>query len=381
MTRLAQAGLLTVVALGLALAATLVPGAPSNVTEATWSQVNTIVGVDLNTSGNTDSAVGTINVCRSVNVNDTFDIDLFVKDVTNINSFEGAFRWDGTKLQVTAISVASPGVAILARTPGSTVQNLSDPVLPNSTGSFLAGALDTAIPRKPETGSGVLARLTLKATAAGTSRASYTFVLLRDQNEAAIGDLNGNDYFDGLVFNAVIVVGSPCQADQDLDGFTNVEESVDGSELLNATSTPEMCDNTDNDKDGQTDEWYDRNPANGTPDCIDAASDTDSDLIYNPSDTDDDNDGYTDAREAYLGTDSLARCAQTLVYHSAWPLDVDNSRDITVTGDVFQYRGLLGATPGNPNFRKRLDLDGSGDISVTGDVFGFRGRLGETCTP
>jgi len=92
-----------------------------------------------------------------------------------------------------------------------------------------------------------------------------------------------------------------------------------------------------------------------------------------------DEDGFSDAIEVYLGTDPLAACPDNST-DDAWPLDVDMSKDISVTGDIWSYNERLGATPGQPNWWQRLDLDQSGDISVTGDIFMYRGKLGMTCT-
>ena len=63
----------------------------------------------------------------------------------------------------------------------------------------------------------------------------------------------------------------------------------------------------------------------------------------------------------------------------AWPLDLNADRALSVTGDVINYVGRIGATPGDANWRQRLDLDASGDISVTGDVALYMGRIGEMC--
>jgi len=93
---------------------------------------------------------------------------------------------------------------------------------------------------------------------------------------------------------------------------------------------------------------------------------------------DTDCDGWTDDEEHYVGTDSWDPCPDDRS-DDAWPLDIDKSGDISVTGDVFNYRGRLGARPGSPKWSQRLDLDQSGDISVTGDIFLYRGRIGQTC--
>jgi len=98
------------------------------------------------------------------------------------------------------------------------------------------------------------------------------------------------------------------------------------------------------------------------------------------SEKDDDGDAFFTSIEQYLGTDSLDACPDVIGGDDAWPLDIDMTRDISVTGDVFNYRGRIGARPGDPAWRQRLDLDRSGDISVTGDVFKYRGKIGQSCT-
>jgi len=96
--------------------------------------------------------------------------------------------------------------------------------------------------------------------------------------------------------------------------------------------------------------------------------------------TDSDGDGFGDCVEAYLATDPYDNCPDVVGSDDAWPLDIDMSRDISVTGDVLNYVGRIGATPASPNWWQRLDLDTSGDISVTGDLIMYNGRIGQTCT-
>ena len=79
-------------------------------------------------------------------------------------------------------------------------------------------------------------------------------------------------------------------SDDDNDGYSDTVEITAGSDPLNATSTPEICDGVDNDLDGQIDE--------GSPD-------TDGDDQADCVDSDDDNDGYSDATEITAGSDPL----------------------------------------------------------------------------
>ena len=141
----------------------------------------------------------------------------------------------------------------------------------------------------------------------------------------------------------------------------------------------ETCDRIDNDLDGAIDEGWDLN-GNGTCDYEDHELDTDSDGFRNDADNDDDNDGFTDATENWVGTDCLDACPDIIGSDDAWPLDQDMSADISVTGDVFKYRGNIGKTVSAYPGVRRLDINMSGDISVTGDVFLYRGKIGRTCT-
>jgi len=355
----------------------------ADVAKATLTTVVPIVGVDTNTTGNGATQLGSIDGpadrCIAITSTGTFSIDVFVKDVADLYSWEGTLSFDPNVVAVNSLVV--DGYFL-----GSTNYPFLDCSYP---GQCIVSNQDTTY--HGHSGSGVLGRLTLTpltvTSTTKTSKLYFTWgiygksgVTLLDgsTSHVAIGDLDGDQFFDGLVFNAMVVVGTnaTCPTDADNDGFTNVEESVDGSDLLDEASTPEMCDGIDNDLDGATDEWYDRDPANGTPDC--------QELL---SDTDDDNDGFSDVLEAYLAADSLANCpghpyhgAPQYPYHSAWPLDINNDKNVTVVGDVSNFTGLIGSGYGDGKFRKRLDLNADGLLTVVGDVAQFSGNIGQSCS-
>ncbi|HUF54309.1 MAG TPA: dockerin type I domain-containing protein [Dehalococcoidia bacterium] len=125
---------------------------------------------------------------------------------------------------------------------------------------------------------------------------------------------------------------------------------------------PEVCGNGIDD-DGDTE--------------IDEEPDTDLDGLSDCVDLDDDNDGYPDVLEEYIGTDPLNPCARA-PFDSAWPPDFDNNQRINTT-DVLALKPIFGTKAGDANFGQRGDLDGNGKINTT-DVLSLKPVFGITCT-
>jgi hypothetical protein len=133
---------------------------------------------------------------------------------------------------------------------------------------------------------------------------------------------------------------------------------------------------------------------------VELDADADGDGIPNTIDEDDDNDSagqtrvavggacptggspgplFGDCIELCIETDPLDACPDSPT-DDAWPLDLNMDTQISIVGDVFNYRGRVGATPGSPSWWKRLDLNCDGQISIVGDVFPYRGMIGTVCT-
>lgn len=166
--------------------------------------VATQIGIDADPTGNTATSLGTIDSCRSVSSGTTFAVDLFIRDVTDLAGWAEAITYDQSVVSLQAIDVR----LFQAADGASNIFNASDP-LPDSDGAYSASAIDLNAPPRQDSGSGVLARLTLLAVAAGSSDLRLSAEIV-DVNGNPIGDVNGDRIFDGGLFNAQVKVDQPC---------------------------------------------------------------------------------------------------------------------------------------------------------------------------
>jgi hypothetical protein len=96
--------------------------------------------------------------------------------------------------------------------------------VPDDTGFHQLTAFDSSDPETPDSGSGVLARVTLRAVGSGDSRVSFGSrdldedgkpdkgTLLRDSDAQSIGDLDEDNLFDGESTDAEVAVDQDCPA-------------------------------------------------------------------------------------------------------------------------------------------------------------------------
>jgi hypothetical protein len=175
------------------------------------------IGVDANPTGNTATSLGPIDSCLSVSTGDTFQVDVFVTDVADLLAWETYFVYD-----MSVISIVSRDVMMFqAANPDSNVFDVSEG-LPDIDGQYGVAAADIALPPAPDSGSGVLARLTLKAVGVGVSPASLPLIdwnedgtidlgpVLKAVEGIPIGDVDGDGFFDGPIANAQIAVDTAC---------------------------------------------------------------------------------------------------------------------------------------------------------------------------
>ena len=185
----------------------------------TAAQGPVTMGVDADPSGNTAASLGPIDPCVSVSKGDEFEVDLVITNVTDLVAWEAYIEYD-----ITVVNIVGRDVMLfLAEDSGSRVFDLSE-TLPDIDGRYRMSVVDMAESSVPESGSGVLGRLTLKAVGDGVSPANIFLLdidsdgkmdagpFLTNAAGEPIGDVDGNGVFDGPISHAQIAVDTACPA-------------------------------------------------------------------------------------------------------------------------------------------------------------------------
>ena len=392
---------------------------------------NVEVGVDVDSTGNSASALGSIQNCRVVSFFQTFNIDIYIKRVSNLIASEAYFQYDATKLEIQSKQIMFQNQA------GSTITDVSE-TLPDTTlpGVYRVGAVETG-QLSGDSGDGVLVRLSVKAIGTGLSATRISKmdvnndgepdlgITLTDKDANHIGDTTDPDpFFDGTVANAAVFVGSgtDCSADTDsdgvqdatdncptvansnqadwnFDGIGNVCQDFDSDGLLDANDNcpgvsnanqanmdgDALGDACDPDKDGDgvnNDADNCLSVSNASQTNTDAALEAGGAAIAGDSlgdacDDDDDNDSWPDSTESYLTTVTVDDCMSPPgAGGDAYPLDIQVNSVIN-SGDVLQYLGKVGKSTGQLG-STRLDLQANTIIN-SGDVLQYLGEMGSAC--
>ncbi len=180
-------------------------------------QAETSIGIDADASGNEDTSLGPIDDCAVISEGESHEVDIFVRDVTDLLAWEAVLTFEPGVLEVVDADVQ----LFMAANKGSDVQDVSGE-LPDSDGRYWVQVFDAADPLAPDSGSGVLARITVKGIGPGVSELRLPLSdldgdgnpdegpLLRDVDVNSIGDVNGDTLFDGPVTEARIAVDASC---------------------------------------------------------------------------------------------------------------------------------------------------------------------------
>jgi hypothetical protein len=146
-----------------------------------------------------------------------FDVDIFIQNVEELLAWEAYVAFDPTVLEVAGRDVQM----FLAGNPGSSVLDVSGRV--PDPGLYQVAAADTSDPATPDSGSGVLFRLSVKALDSGTSDIELIVrdvdgddladlgPLLRNVDGDVLGDTNGDTIFDGPIESAEVTVDTQCE--------------------------------------------------------------------------------------------------------------------------------------------------------------------------
>ena len=193
----------------------------------------TSLAVDADPDGNSPTRVGQINRCIAVATGHMFDVDIVVDGVDQLLAWEIYFEYDPAVVEIVDRDVR----LFQEANPGSAVFDVSE-ALPDREGLYRAAAADTADPPSPDSGSGILARLTLRALGPGISPAALARrdlnddgkidqgPFLRDIDAQTIGDQDGDTFFDGSVQNAQIAVDTSCPPGSDGPGAGSASTST-----------------------------------------------------------------------------------------------------------------------------------------------------------
>ena len=149
------------------------------------------VGVDSDPAGNTATSLGELQHCRRVEVNDAFDVDVYAIDLPGVEAFQLILNYDPAILQVThiddqqliAANQGSQPISLSADpSKDSDIANEPDTIPEGKDGSINIVNVDFASGPPDESGSGVLARVSLKAMAKGVSSVALTNVKIPRTN-------------------------------------------------------------------------------------------------------------------------------------------------------------------------------------------------------
>ena len=265
------------------------------------------VGVDADPTGNSATSLGAIEASRTVACGETFFMDVFIQDVTDLLIWSLTLRYDPSVLRINGQDVQM----FLAANAGSDVRDrsLGDPGLAGGWGGgyYDVTAADAGEPAAPDSGSGVLVRLTVAAVATGSSQVS-------PQEPSLWGFPLPTTITAESVSDAEVAVAGPCE---DEDGDL-IDDRVDNCPLVanpdqsntdawdddgDGREGEDAIDGIDNDGDTRVDEDP---PGDGLGDACDGDDDNDTigdggdncPLDANPDQKDSDGDGLGDACDA-----------------------------------------------------------------------------------
>jgi len=286
------------------------------------------IGVDVDPSGNTATSLGPIDSCRSVSTGTVFDIDIIIENVEALRVWNVALRYDPS-----VVTVLSKDIQMfLAANAGSDVADYSygDP---SGGGAYELTAADLSEEESPhESGSGVLVRLTLEAVGPGLSSAALSQIFLLAYPAWPL--------FGASISGGQIAVDRGCGTDVDTDGWPDeIDNCPDGANPDNddadGDGLGDVCD-----ADDDNDDWTDVEENVIGTDTLDGCTDETGDLDAWPPD---------------MNRDTKVNILDVLLYKPqfqegatyACRYDLNASGEVNIL-DVLLYKSLIGTSCTNP---------------------------------
>ncbi len=176
-------------------------------TEASHAGGMDAMSVDVDITGNTATSLGPLESCVEARPGDTVTVDVTATNIpaaTAMIGFAFEIQYDDVHLAISA----DDHQFLLAANQGSILFNVSDATPDaNPDGLWRAGVADLSV-TAPESGSGVLSRLSIGVDA-GAPPGLYS-LRLRGDDTAAHVDRTNQPYFPDRLNHGVIAVGLPC---------------------------------------------------------------------------------------------------------------------------------------------------------------------------
>ncbi len=169
------------------------------------SSGGTRLAIDAGPAGNEPNSLAEIEDCVSVDVGDQFQIDIVIEDVADLFAWEVLLEYEPDILTVIEHDV----MPFLGANPGSAPIDTSSSV-PDTSGYHTLSAIEMSDPPIVSSGSGVLARVTLEATANGSSQLAFGDAGGTQMPYNLYADVPGDASFAVEAADALAVVGGDC---------------------------------------------------------------------------------------------------------------------------------------------------------------------------